>query len=274
MLSSRLLTPLVALIAITPSIFATAVPDPFVELSDGLNVDPADFNATEFVHPGPDFFDKLMNDPEIPFTDVPENVTEPHTLEKRALKRYNYLKFKVTLNGHLNQVINTQDPGRPWYFRCTSADLYIFDKIRRNARDIVLVWRNPNGGNAVPGSIFYMTNKRLYKFLLPGDSTEPVWYDDTVTVKWTGYNQLTGLQTYYPGANYNRRNEFTIAWTWWVGWALPEVVRSGGINIKWEDGPKKIIGAIDVQGLGYPLRHRYYRSYIDGQFKEKGYRYL
>lgn len=274
MVAVQLLTSLLAALSIAPGVIAGILPhNPHKELDFGPIFDPLTFNDTTLAS-GTDVLDAIFNDPEVPFTETPDNTDEfaPNPLEKRALKRYNYLKWKVTMTGYVNTVRYVGETGRPITFRVTSADIYVFDKIRKNARDIIIKWRNPNGGDAAPGCIYWMTNRRLYKFLAPGDRTEPVLYDDTVPTILEKTNQLYAWETYAAGKKYNRWNQFSAKYQWFVGWGLPEGVRSGGTRFKWAGtGVQKMTGEIYVHSLGYPYAHSFYYATISGQFQLKGY---
>ncbi|KAK6505839.1 hypothetical protein TWF481_007730 [Arthrobotrys musiformis] len=279
MVAARVLASLLAGFSIAPKALCATLPqEPHAGLIDfGPIFDPSTFNDT-FFESGGSVFDALFNDPEIPFTETPdddlglsEKPDEHSPLEKRALKRYNYLKWKVTLTGHINTVNYAGDKGFPIPFKVTSADVYVFDKIRKNAKDIIIKWRNPNGGEALPGCIYWMTNRRLYKFLLPGDRTEPTLYTDTVPTILEKKNQLYAWETYRSGKDYNRWNQFSVIKTWFAGW-LPEGIRNGGARFTWATtGVQKMTGEIYVQSLGYPYRHSYYYATISGQFQLKGY---
>ncbi|KAF3288744.1 hypothetical protein TWF970_005801 [Orbilia oligospora] len=270
MVAIQLLTSfLVALSAIAPKALCATLPhNPHTELDFGPIFDPLTFNDTSF-ESGSSVLDAIFNDPEIPFTETPaDNIdlsgdTDHNNLEKRALKRYNYLKWKVTLTGYINSVNYVGERGNPVTFQVTSADVYVFDKIRKNAKDIIIKWRNPNGGQALPGCIYWMTNRRLYKFLAPGDRTEPNIYTDTVPTIVEKKNQLYAWETYRAGKDYNRWNQFSARYQWFIGWGLPDTIRSGGARFNWAaTGVQKMNGEIYVQSLGYPYRHTFYYAKV------------
>ncbi|KAJ6257461.1 hypothetical protein Dda_7246 [Drechslerella dactyloides] len=276
----KLFTTILGVSSMVPAVFGATIPTVSSLLDiDTLNREMDAFTVNSTTS-GLDFFDAIMNDPEIPFegTSYSDSI-EKNTLEKRA-RAYNYIKFKVTLDGALGHLHGFDSvgnplfyPGSPTRFRATSADLYVFDRFRRNARDMALIWREPNAGQARPGSTIWMTNKRLYKFFYPGDSTEPVWYDDTIYVKWKGFNDLYASQDYFPGGDYNRRCEFSAYQNWLLGWGNPVVIRSGDMRIQWRDG-SNLAGWIYVQSLGYPFDHYYYTATITGRIQTRGSRVL
>ncbi|KAK6335758.1 hypothetical protein TWF730_003135 [Orbilia blumenaviensis] len=276
MVAAQLFTSFLVALSVVPKALCATLPaqNPHTELDFGPIFDPLSFNDTSF-ESGSTALDALFNDPEIPLTETPDQSIDPtngNPLEKRALKRYNYLKWKVTLTGYINSVNYVGDVGSPVRFRVTSADVYVFDKLRKNAKDIIIKWRNPNGGDALPGCIYWMTNRRLYKFLAPGDRTEPTLYDDTVPTILEKKNQLYAWETYRAGKTYNRWNQFSARYQWFVGWGLPDTIRSGGVRFNWAaTGVQKMSGEIYVQSLGYPYRHTFYYATISGQFQLKGY---
>ncbi|KAF3904226.1 hypothetical protein ABW21_db0206113 [Orbilia brochopaga] len=279
MIPVNLLASLLGISSVIPAVLSAAVPKapPSLLNIDELNreMDAVTLNSTIS---GIDF-DAIMNDPQVPWDGEPP-ATDKGSLEKRA-KAYNYIKFKVTLEGaigHLHGFDFTTGaplfyPGSPIPFRATSADLYVFDKFRANARDILLIWREPDSGQALPGSIFYMTNRRLYKFIYPGDSTEPVLYDDASYVKWKGFNDLYASQDYISGAPYNGRNIFSAYYYFVTGWGNPAVIRSGDMRMQWPDG-RNVKGWFYFQSLGYPYDHYYTTGSITGQLQSKGSRVL
>ncbi|KAK6336102.1 hypothetical protein TWF696_001670 [Orbilia brochopaga] len=283
MVPVKLLASILGISSAIPSVLGAAVPS--APPSWPLNID--ELNRQMDAHPmnstasGLDFFDSIMNDPQVPWDGEPPSIaTDKTPLEKRA-KAYNYIKFKVTLSGeigHLHGFDFTTGaplfyPGSPIPFRATSADLYVFDKFRRNARDMLLIWREPYSGQALPGSTFLMTNRRLYKFIYPGDTTEPVLYDDGFYVKWKGYNDLYASFDYTPGGYYNGRCIFSARNDWLLGWGNAEVVRSGDFRVQWPD-EKNCKGWVYVKSLGYPIDHYYYIASFTGKVQAKGSRVL
>ncbi|KAK6343131.1 hypothetical protein TWF718_008504 [Orbilia javanica] len=277
MVAVRLLASLLAAFSTIPKALCATLPHgPRAELDFSSIFDPSTFNQT-FFEPGSSVIDDLLNDPEIPFTETPVDGSGEaghNNLERRASKRYNYLRYKVTLTGYINNVWSTADFGNPVRFKVTSADVYVFDKIRNNAKDIIIKWRNPNGGQALPGCIYWMTNKRLYKFLAPGGKPEPT-YTDTVPTVLENQNQLIALELYGAGKDYNRWNQFSARYFFAVGWGLPDGIRNGGARFKFATtGTKQINGFIYVQSLGYPFRHSYYYATISGALYQKSYAYL
>ncbi|EWC43747.1 hypothetical protein DRE_07365 [Drechslerella stenobrocha 248] len=281
MIPTRLLPTGLLLLTFTSTVFGATLPIQRLNLEDvDRELDGLTANSTS--HTGVDIFDTIINNPEIPFSDlltgIPlDNDTDAHPLEKRA-KRYNALKFKVTLTGeigHLNLAIEWGGTGQYQPFRATSADLYIFDKLGRNARDILLVWRDPTAGRAAPGSVRWMTNTRLYSFLYPGDRTEPVRYDDTIYTKWQGFNNLLAQQTYTPGGIYNGRCVWGARYGFLLGWGDTEVARNSGMRLVWSNAASPTIsGWVTLRSLGYPYDHYYYTASISGQFQLKGYAVL